>query len=41
MGTYFWLTHGLGLILELNYELLYDHEMVHEAGATTGVAWSF
>jgi hypothetical protein len=40
-GAYFWLGGGLGLMLEVQQELLYDHGVVPEFGTAAGVVWAF
>jgi hypothetical protein len=41
LGSYFWLGGGFGLMLELNYELFYDHGAASELGTSAGVVWAF
>lgn len=41
VGSYFWFSESVGALFELNYEGLYEAELVHEAGVTAGLAWRF
>lgn len=40
-GTYFWFTHSIGALAEVNYELLFAEHPEHELGATAGLAFRF
>ena len=41
VGSYFWAWSWGGLLAEVNYNLLYDHGVAHEAGLNVGLAYRF
>ncbi len=41
LGSYFWVSPSFAIVAELNYNLVYEHGLVHEAGVNVGVAYGW
>ena len=41
VGAYFWIHRHVALLVELNYNLLESHGLLHEVGGNTGVVFGF
>ncbi len=41
LGSYFWVSPSWAIVAELNYNFVYEHGLVHEAGVNVGVAYGW
>ncbi len=41
VGSYFWLTQTVGIVAELNYNLVYEHGIANEVGVNAGIVLGF